>query len=194
MNYHTKSLDMKVLINEIKYELNEQDQTAIVCSKVGYSGDIFIPEIVYYKNTPYTVTSIRHLAFSKANKLHSISIPNTVKKIGCKAFMECAELKSVNLSNSLTHIERELFSNCSSLTSIVIPEGVISIDEGAFLLCSSLTEISFPDSLEEIGEYAFRGCANLSSINDRFVQLYKFQQNRERLLLILHSIGINKII
>ena len=117
------------IIDGIKYRLDEDELTAEVCQKMGYKGDIIIPETVVFNEVTYRVTRIAE-----------------------KTFDECKSLTSIVIPDSVTSIGRAAFDECSSLTSIVIPDGVTSIGKRAFFQCKSLKSITIPASVTCIGE------------------------------------------
>ena len=106
-----------------------------------YSGDIVIPQTVYYNGKSYPVTSIGGSAFYGCSGLTSITIPNSVTSIGAYAFY-----------------------GCSGLTSITIPEGVTSIGKGTFVYCSGLKSAIIGNSVTSIGYSAFGGCSSLKKV------------------------------
>ena len=106
-----------------------------------YSGDIVIPQTVYYNGKSYPVTSIGGSAFYGCSGLTSITIPNSVPSIGAYAFY-----------------------GCSGLTSITIPEGVTSIGKGTFVYCSGLKSAIIGNSVTSIGYSAFGGCSSLKKV------------------------------
>ena len=81
----------EALIDGIKYDLSSETLNAEVIrnSDNPYSGDITIPEAVYYNGKTYGVTSIGVLAFEDCSGLTSVTIPNSVTSIGRWAFYGC---------------------------------------------------------------------------------------------------------
>ena len=114
------------------YQLNENDNTAIINSQTGISGDIVIPQQVTANGEQYTVTRIGEDAFGKCSNLKSIVIPDSVTRIGQYAFYGCTNLENVTLPNNLTAIEDRTFSGCSSLKSIILPGNIKDIGYNAF--------------------------------------------------------------
>ena len=124
-----------------------------------------IPEMVDYKGTTYTVTSLREKAFRKSQYLTSVSIPNTVESMGDYCFEASGHLQIVTLPSSLLDISAGAFKGCTSLSTINIPSSVNSIGYMAFYNCTSLTTIDIPSSVNSIGFSTFSGCTSLSTIN-----------------------------
>ena len=106
-----------------------------------YSGNVVIPEYVYYDGTTYYVTGIGASAFCCCDNLTNITIPNSVTEIGIYAFDRCTGLTNITIPNSVTSIRECAFSGCSGLTSITIPNSVKSIDSIVFYQCTSLKSI-----------------------------------------------------
>ena len=125
-------------VDDIYYEFNTEDKTAVVTVKgnVFYSGSVTIPEQVTYRDITYSVIAI-----------------------GPGAFWSCSDLTSVTIPNSVTAIRRGAFSGCSALTSITIPNSVRTIEEQAFYGCSSLAEVyvSWTENVPTPGTEAFEG-------------------------------------
>ena len=130
-----------------------------------YSGDVVIPETVYYNGTTYSVTTIGEYAFRYCFGLTSASIPNSVTTIGEYAFQRCSGLTNVSIPNSVTTIGNWAFSYCSGLTSINIPNSVTTLGDYVLAVCRGLTSINLPNSITSIGNYAFNSCSGLTSIN-----------------------------
>ena len=106
-----------------------------------YSGDVVIPEAIYYAGVKHSVTSINDNAFIRCKGLTSVTIPNSVTSIGNFAFSDCSGLTSVTIPNSVTSIGICAFTDCTGLTSITIPNSVTSISDKAFYGCTGLTSI-----------------------------------------------------
>ena len=157
----------KVIINDIRYELNEEEKTASIVRNENrhLSGEIVIPEQIVIEGQRYSVTSIGKAAFHHSLKVSSILIPNGVKEIGRYAFYGCTSLISTIIPNSVTKIGVCAFTDCSSLTSIDISKSVKEISSTIFRNCSSLTDVKIPDSVTKIDSSAFEGCSSLRSIN-----------------------------
>lgn len=157
---------------------NDGKELEVTYGEIKYSGDLVIPEKVFFMNRTRKVTSIGisafhdcigltsvtlpngiisigQLAFSENNSLKSVYIPTTVTSIGEWAFLDCSALISIALPDGLTSIKLGTFQGCRSLQSIVIPNSVTVIDADAFDGCSSLTAITLPNSLTGIGGRAF---------------------------------------
>ena len=152
-----------------------------------YSGEVVIPESVFYEGMTYSVTSVGDYAFAMCNGLTSVTIPSSVTSIGTYAFAMCSGLTSITIPNSvtfinngafqncigltsvtfgngLTFIGQEVFMGCIGLTNITIPNTVTFIGNGAFSDCSGLTTVTIPNTVTEIGDGAFYGCMGLASI------------------------------
>ena len=152
----------EVVVNGVKYEVNEQEQEAVV---VGLNDKKSSTVEIQKYVSGYLVSRIESNAFSYCSSLTSISIPSSVTSIGNGAFNECRSLTFINIPSSVTSIGEYAFRGCSALTSINIPSSVTSIETGAFNECSSLPSINIPSSVTSIGWYAFDGCSSLPSIN-----------------------------
>ena len=155
----------EVVENGVKYEVNEQEQKAVVVGLADKNSST--AEIQEYVSG-YLVSGIESAAFRDCRSLTSINIPSSVTSIGEGAFDGCRALTSINIPSSVTSIGDYAFENCRALTSINIPSSVTSIGKCAFSDCSSLTSINIPSSVTSIGNYAFLGCRSLTAINIPF--------------------------
>jgi len=126
--------------------------------------------IIGCQNTiiPNSVTAIGDKAFSRCNRLTSVTIPNSVTTIGDEAFYSCSGLTSVTIPNSVTTIGDNAFYSCSGLTSVTFNaekcNQMGSYTSFVFLGCSSLSSLTLGDSVEIIPKYAFIGCSKLTSV------------------------------
>ena len=116
---------------EVTYKYNKYNS---------YSGDIVIPERVFYKEKEFVVIGIGEYAFYNCDGLGTITLPET-----------------------LTYIDTNAFGN-SNITSIEIPQDVTTINDNAFFGCSNLTAITLPENIATIGDKAFSNCTDLSYI------------------------------
>lgn len=109
------------------------------------SGDLKIPDVVYYNETEYSVIEIGVRGFRKCTDLTSVEIPNSVTIISSNAFEGCTGLTSIEIPNSVTSINWNAFNACTGLTSVEIPNNVTTIEQYAFGNCSSLKEMIIAD-------------------------------------------------
>ncbi len=130
-----------------------------------YTGNIDIPESVFYNGKSFRVTAIGYGAFEDCSGLIFVTIPNSVTVIGDYAFTGCSGLTSVTIPNSVTAIGGSAFAGCSGLTSIDIPNSVTAIGFSAFYHCSNLTSVTIGNSVTSIGDFAFGSCYSLTSVN-----------------------------
>ena len=127
----------KIQVDNLYYELINKANIAKVVSSNNnsYSGDIVIPETIFYDGAEYTVTSIGSNAFSKCSALLSVKIPKSVTELGNYVFFSSKKLKTVELSEKIPSINESCFQNCESLETITIPNSVEIIKDNAFSGC-----------------------------------------------------------
>jgi len=175
MGLLTTIASAQVLIDGIKYNLNQENYTAEIAEENTVSGDLVIPEKVVYEGNTYIVTSIGLMAFRGSGELQTVVIPNSITQIKKDAFCNCPKLASVQLPDNLISIGQYAFQDCKALTSIEFPTSLNTIESCAFG-SSGLTSVFIPKSVTRIsakGEGAmlvlastspFIDCKNLSSI------------------------------
>ena len=83
-----------------------------------YTGDIVIPDNVYYAGTTMAVTSINEDAFYDCTGVTSIVVGNNVVTIGHHAFGKCTGLTSITLGKSVATIKGSIYK-CDALSEIV---------------------------------------------------------------------------
>ena len=124
---------MTVLLNHLKFRINETSQEAYVKSieNLELNIHIEIPSNITYDNKTYPVTVIEKDAFFESN-ITSVSFPSTLKKIQSTAFDRCRKTSgTLILPESLEVIEQYAFSS-TRFTSIKIGKKVHTILSTAF--------------------------------------------------------------
>ena len=132
-------IDSLSYIDQLVFELSEDESYYIVSGKKNYSYDTIVIPSVYNNKS---VKEIKNEGFKYINNLKSVYIsPYGITSIGSEAFYGCSSLESIIIPNSVTSIGKYAFASCSSLTSITIPNSVTSIGYGAFSYCYKLVEV-----------------------------------------------------
>ena len=139
-----------VEIDGVWYNLDAKKGCATVVgsqTKLGYVGDVVIPETVSYDGKTYDVTAIASKAFNYSI-LSSVSIGDGVISIGDFAFYSCPNLVAVTIGNGATSIGTSAFHWCSALKTVIIGSSIASIGASAFCDCSSLEDVyCLPENL-----------------------------------------------
>ena len=74
-----------------------------------YSGDIVMPEQIYWDNQYFNVTTIDRWAFAQSD-VASVVIPSSVTKIDDEAFKECSHLTGIEIPKFVTSIGEMAFA------------------------------------------------------------------------------------
>ena len=163
----------EVVVNGVIYEVNEQEQKAVVVGLADKNSST--AEIQEYVSG-YLVSGIESAAFRDCRSLTSINIPSSVTSIGKSAFLGCRSLTAINIPFSVTSIEGSAFEGCSALTSITVDESnPIYSSENNVLFSKKdksliragfgLERYDIPSWVTSIGNDAFRDCNSLTFIN-----------------------------
>ena len=174
----------------------DYDTSAKTCSvkaaNTSISGDIAIPNKVYYNKAIYTVTKIADEGFMNCANVTSVIIPSTVNELGVRSFQNCKMssltliegLKIIN-DDSLKAVNIESIYVPSTVTSIVTPfadnpqlstmkvngantvyysEGNCIIEKSAMRVVGGCYNAQIPSGVKIIGAWSFAGKHNLTSI------------------------------
>lgn len=161
-NLKVFSYDFKV--NEIYYNYNPSEQTAIVTfGDEKYSGEVVIPSSITYNGRQLDIKSIGYKAFYQCTELRSVYLPNSIVTISDEAFRGCETLDSIKMSDYIEEIGEEVFVDCRSMRSINLPNSLRSIGMYAFSN-TGLKSIRIPKSVISIGGAAYAGCTDLKTI------------------------------
>lgn len=163
-------------VDGVNYMVDSTKMEAVVVNG-SYSGTINIPNSINIDGKNYSVTALAGLAFSRCDKLTSVSIPNSVRMIGPGCFAYCSSLKSLTIPDSVRFLGHSCFYECSSLSTVDLPKKIKDLD-GVFYHCTGLKSIIIPDSVTSLSTFipdeesdmrlnvfgCFAGCTNLTSI------------------------------
>ena len=148
----------KVTIDNVCYELNANNRTAVIV-KGKCEGNIVIPDNITHRDIVYIIKGVGESAFYNTRTKFTKTEDSKMQMI----ISPISPITSIALPQSITHIEKYAFSNCTHLTSIIIPQGVTFIGEQAFEFCS-LKSIILPSSISEIEDYTFQMCSSLTEV------------------------------
>ena len=83
-----------------------------------YSGEVHIPDSVFYSGKYYPVTGIGYQAFKDCTGLTVVTIPEGVEMLLNEAFAGCTSLEHITLPSTLTSIYNNAFTGCTNLVWI----------------------------------------------------------------------------
>lgn len=130
----------KIEIDGIFYTFTKSTAIVVAPDEGFYSGDVIIPDHVFYYEGYYPVSEIEKNAFGKSQNLTSVVIPNTVTRIGDQAFYYCTSLTSIEIPGSVEKIGERAFCECSSLTQVTVHQKKpLEIEEKTFTNSSNAT-------------------------------------------------------
>ena len=121
-------------INDITYELNDDDNEAIVKS-FGTLKDAVIPSTITKDKKTYKIIGVfvnSPSSYPDNSTLVSVTFGENINYVGEYSFMNFKSLKKVELNDGLVDIYNNAFNFCTSLQSIVIPSNVTSIGQSVF--------------------------------------------------------------
>ena len=114
---------------------------------------------------PSGVRMVSGHAFSRCERLRTISFLGADAKIGEKAFLNNVALKVVELPKDLRSLDAwASFSNCRSLAEVVLPDSLEEIGPGVFEKNAKLKRVRLGKSLKSLGFRSFAGCSALEEV------------------------------
>ena len=144
-------------INNITYELNDDDNEAIVKS-FGTLKDAVIPSTITKDKKTYKITGVfvnSPSSYPDNSTLVSVTFGENINYVGNYSFMNFKSLKKVELNDGLENINDNAFNFCTSLQSIVIPSTVTSIGQSAFFNSGIKTIYCNAENVPTLGNDAF---------------------------------------
>lgn len=150
---------MLKVLKHVKYDINEDDKTAIVVGYENNPSSVIIPELI----GDARVICINAKAFKGCSSLKEVTIGNNVVMLGESSFADCVNLGKVIFGNKINKICNNAFkdSNLSEVTEL--PNNLLFIGANAFA-CTKLKEIHIPETTSFIGNLAFSFCTHLRKL------------------------------
>ena len=157
-----------VKIGDLRYDLNNGDNTAMVVYQAYDQGDainyvgltkIVIPATVQYEGTTYRVASIQNRAFYGCPDLETIEIGENIERIGYSGNSSYVFMNSPKLNKVIWRAK-----NCKGFADFYTPfgyEGNYSWIDGG---CKKIKVIEFTDDVETIPEYLCLEMTNLDTV------------------------------
>jgi hypothetical protein len=149
-------------------------ECGVKCGEAVNETEIVIPN----KYNGKKVTTIMSTAFSKCDKLVSITIPKSITKVEKGAFYNCTSLENVYYkgkvkdwckidfamgnSSPMDH-GKNFYAKGKEITSLNLKD-IDVIKPYAFFSFDNLESLKADNNLISIGENAFAGCSKLSSV------------------------------
>ena len=171
-----KIQDDKKHVTIVFPEYNEDQNTCYY----GYeepSGNLTIPEIVTFDGRTYIVENIGSAAFSKCEKLQSVTIPNTIRAIGQYAFAECYGMNTLTIGKGVKLIDDNALYDCNfslkktnftgsieDWCKIDLRTNPAAYSENLYINDVLLTEVIIPSTIEEIKPYTFHDNKHITSV------------------------------
>ena len=154
-------------VDNLKYQLNDENKTAGVAGYVKAPEEIFIPRSIIYESQEYRVTEILKRSFYRSLKLKYVKFADDseIQIIGKKSFYQTS-LQTISIPTQLKKICEKAFGKCISLTSVEIPDNseLQSIGRKAFYK-TEIECFTIPSKLVELGENWFTDTVKLKQIN-----------------------------
>lgn len=162
---YTNALAIDVTIDNISYSLNIGTRTAAVSGST--LENVVVPEIIYYDDVKYAVTSVTQKAFCNNSTIKSFKSSSIIEIQGYEdsngryngntgsevlaegAFAEASNLEEVHMEN-IEKISAAAFYNDTKLKKINVGKSLKQISSIAFSHCSSLKYIVIPASITKI--------------------------------------------
>lgn len=125
--------DFYAIVNDLRYRINKEDETASIAIWSSFSLDLshphiknnlIVPSSIEFDNKYFKVIGIGIRAFVNNTELVSIEIPNTIESIESYAFYGCTGIKEITCHRMTPPNANELtFGNvdCSSI-DLIIPQ------------------------------------------------------------------------
>ena len=109
--------------NELSFELDNTNLTAVIVNSSEASGDIFIPRSVNYQSQDYIITKIGEKAFSNSAHLKSINFPkdSELRSISKNAFYS-SNISTLYIPPKFELFEEDWCSNTINLETIYISD------------------------------------------------------------------------
>lgn len=134
------------IIDDLKYEINEDNTASVVGSVEAKPSQIIIPDFIEYGEKEYKVVKIDDYAFQNNINLEHLILPSGLKYIGRQALQQSRSLKSLEFPSGLETIGYLAF-NETGISHIDLPESMLRIEQAAFS-ASSLKEVTIRSDIE----------------------------------------------
>lgn len=139
-----------------------------------YSGDIVIPDTVYYAGEAYRVNSTDVATFSNGRNIRSVQLPSTLDSIRQSTFAYCSKIQELTIPASVRYLGYNMVGGCGQLHHLAVDPANPVFDSrrgcnavmhtATNRLMAGCSATLIPEETESIHQYAFYNASFLQRL------------------------------